>query len=156
MSCLLNSTSLCSECQSFGYCRKIRTRIVSADELKNHEYVRDVRATAYRQGVTFRRWRPYVVDKVWEYPGWFAGWDGKPTELDLDVFERPNIEYWFRDFCCKACPPNTKSHVRVEAVPRVIVLATILKALYPNEARLWGVRPANDNMRADNDNKRQD
>jgi len=145
--------SLCPRCLPLGYCRKTRTRIVSADELKNPEYVRDVRAAAFRLGVSFRRWSRYIVDEFSRYPGWIASWDGEPIELDFDDFEGLSSEYWFRDFCCTPCPAHVNPRVRKEAVRRVIALATILKALHPKEARHWGVRhAANDNMHADNDN----
>ena len=136
---------LCPSCLSLGYCRKNRVRIVSADELKNPEYTRDVRGAAYALAVPFRRWRDFAVNEYMNFEGWIASWSGHVVTLDTGVFERPNIEYWFRDFCCTPCPPDVRPRVRREAMARTIVLATILKARNPAAAQWWGVRPANDN-----------
>ena len=136
---------LCSECRLNGYCRRIVAPVVSDDQLKSPEYIRDLRNFAASRGVTAESWLDHLADLYRDYPGWIIGPDGQEELLDLEQFERPHIREWFRDFCNGVCPPDVTPRVRVEARERVRILATILAARYPVDAMLWGVRPANDN-----------
>ena len=140
--------TLCASCLTLGYCHKKCVPIVRDGHLDNPEFVRDVRASAYRLNVGYRRWHNFITAEYMKFDGWIMGPDGKETYLDTSVLERPSIDYWFRDFCCRPCPPETRPRVRRAARQRVIVLATILKASAPREAQQWGVRPANDNIPA--------
>ncbi len=58
--------------------------------------------------------------------------DGTGAEvfLDMDVFESPNIHFWFRDFC-KPISEAQRPRVRSEALARVVALSSILRANDP-------------------------
>ncbi|MEO0696960.1 MAG: hypothetical protein AAFY84_12765 [Pseudomonadota bacterium] len=146
------NNSLCQGCYSRGYCRRRVTHLVNDGDLFNPEYIRDLRASARRRGLTCDQWIEALADWYRDYPGWIADDAGREVFLDLDVFERPNIRDWFRSFCNTPCPPHIRPHVRPEARERVRVLATILSFVIPAEAALWGHRSANDNYASSNDN----
>lgn len=136
---------LCLNCLSRGYCRRLRVEIVGDEDLANPEYIRDLRAFALGLGVNDEDWREFVSDLYRDYRGWIARANGTEIFLDMDEFERPSIREWFRDFCCTPCPAHVTPRVKPEAWERVRVLATILSATYPHDARFWGLRGDNDN-----------
>lgn len=143
---------LCFNCLLIGYCRNTRTSLVTYAELKNPEFIRDLRETAFDEGVADTDWRDHVSDLYRDYRGWIGDDEANSPEdqelmLNMEEFEKPSIREWFRDFCCTPCPPHVNPRVRHEAWERVRVLATIMRARYPARASLWGVRPANHNRR---------
>lgn len=136
---------LCLYCLSNGYCRKLITPLVTDAELADPEFIRDLRNFASRLPLSYCDWLDGLSDLYKDYPGWIMGPDDKEVMLDMEQFEQPNIQYWFRDFCCTPCPPNVTPRVRKEARERVRVLATILRARFHGDALMWGLRAANDN-----------
>ena len=135
---------LCAQCFTEGFCRYMRVRLVTDDEIANPEFVRDVRAAAYAMRRTRDGWLEFLADAYRDYPGSVVDDDGEPVFLDMSVFESLGIRYWFRDFANTPCPPGIIPFVKGEARERVRVFATILKLLDPAPARMWGVRAAND------------
>lgn len=136
---------LCTFCLTGGYCRRLHTQIVSDVDLANPDFIRDLRAFAFRLGINDEDWQEYLTNLYRDYPGWIADANDHETFLDMEEFERPFIREWFRGFCCTPCPPDVQPRVRPEARERVRILATILKAHDPVPAMMWGVSPANDN-----------
>lgn len=136
--------ALCDGCWGGGYCRKRRAVMLSDAELGDAEIIRGVRATAYRQGVTPEHWRDHAANLYRDFPGWIADARGRAVFIDMEPLEEAGRE-WFEDFCCTPCPDHVTPRVRREAWERVRALGTILRAAFPVEAALWGVRPANDN-----------
>ena len=70
--------------------------------------------------------------------------DGREVPLDLEELEVPNLRFWMRDYACAPCRPGLRPRLRREARERMRVIATILRALDPLGATLWGVAVAND------------
>lgn len=137
---------LCPACYMLGYCKRLRTPVVSDRDINNPEWVRDLRNFGYSLGVSDVRWHEFVSNHYRDYRGSIIKADGSEIFLDMGEFERPGIREWFRDFVCTPCPPEMRPRVRIEARERVRVLGTILKARYPAVAQSWGVRPSNDNV----------
>jgi hypothetical protein len=135
---------LCLNCLRHGYCCKSTTAIVCVNDLKP-AFIRDVRTFAFSLGLTRDAWHETLVDWLRDYRGVIVDANGKPADLDTSVFETKSIRYWFRDTCCALPTPNGANYVQAEAQPRFIVMATILRATFPNESLMWGVRAANDN-----------
>lgn len=151
---------LCVDCLALGYCRDLKTAVVTDAELSNPEFIRDVRATAYRCGKSADGWLEFASNLYRDLTGRIvvrrcercrSHWDEqdcpccKEVWLDTEELEAPCFRDWCAEWCCTPCPANVRPLVRREAWERVRVLATILKASFPDEARHWGLRAANDN-----------
>lgn len=135
---------LCVQCLPLGYCRRLKARMVSDAELGDPEFIRDLRHHAYGLGFTRDAWVNKLADLYRDYPGTIVDAAGMEALLDMEVFECPGIRDWLRDFACTPCPADVTPRVRREAWERVRVMATIMRAVWPERAALWGVRPAND------------
>ena len=133
---------LCLSCTAGGACQRLTTRLVTVAELRNPEFVRDLRNHAASFGLTIDGWYPALENALIRYPGVFVSRSGHDVYLDMRVFRKCDYRYWFREFC-KPVSPRVSPRVREEALGRVIVLGSILKAYFPVKAALWGVRPAN-------------
>jgi len=138
----------CRCCDALDYCRNIKTRLVSDDEISNPEFIRDVRNFAYSLGVSSYYWRDYLNNLYRDYKGWIERSDGQDVFLNMRVFEFDTHRLWFRDFCCKPTRAHIRPYVRKEARGRAKILATILRATFPKKTMMWGVRAANDNRPA--------
>jgi len=138
--------NLCPFCLGHGYCRKLTTDMVTDAELADPGFIRDLRNFAFGLPLSCYDWLDGLNDLYRDYPGRIIGPDGGEVLLDMEQFERPNICYWFREFCCTPCPPDITPRVRKEARNRVRVLATILRACFPADAQFWGLRADNDNQ----------
>lgn len=134
----------CMQCIGQGFCPKISVRFVSEQQVKDSDYIRDLKAFARRLEISDCAWHEYLTDLYKDYPGWVIGPSGREVFLNMEEFERQGIREWFRDFL-RPCPDTVQPRVRREAVERVRILATILSAHCPVQSALWGVRPANDN-----------
>ena len=134
---------LCSCCVTLGYCRKLKSWIVTDEELNNPEFLRDVRITAGELGKTRDEWIEYLSNLYRDYPGRILDAQGEEVFLNMELLEEAS-PYWFRD-TCKAPLLRVTPRLRIEARERFRVMATILRACFPDKAQFWGVRPANDN-----------
>lgn len=134
---------LCGECILQGYCRNLRSRAVTSKEL-TPEFVRDLRRYAASLCITPDGWRDYLIAGYRDYAGRIVDQRGKEIALDTEVFTIKSIRYWFRDFC-RPCTNGMKPRIRRESRKRIIVMASILRALDPVAAMLWGKVIANDN-----------
>ena len=137
---------VCFDCLPDGICRNERTALVSDKALSTPEFIRDLRSFAYGLKVSSYHWHDVLCDLYRDYPGCIINENGEEVFLDMHVFEMPTIRDWFRDFCCTPVPATITPYVRGEARERARILATILKASYPKDAMMWGVRAANDNV----------
>ena len=135
----------CGCCDVLDHCRNIKTRLVSDSELSNPEFIRDVRDFAFSLDISSYRWREFLTNQLRDYHGWFEGADGKEAHLNMHIFEIESHRAWFRDFCCRPTKDHIKLYVRREARGRAKILATILRASFPDAAVMWGKRAANDN-----------
>lgn len=148
--------TLCPACIQKGLCRKRPSLIVAEHEL-TAAFVQDARNFAYRltqeTGLTAGEWIDYLVNAYRDHPGRIVDHTGREVWLDTDVLERPypedadgwfdatdEAEYdhrtWYRDNLMQPCgarPRRDNAH-------RLIVVLSILRARYPLDAMLWGVR----------------
>ncbi len=136
---------LCLNCLMRGYCRRLFIAVTTDDELDNSDYIRDLRGFAHSLNFNDEDWHEFLTELYRDFPGWIMDEDGAEVFLNMEEFERPSIREWFRDFCCKEVPGHVIPHVRIEARERARILATILRASFPIETRLWGLRADNDN-----------
>jgi len=139
----MRHVSLCAPCFLQGYCSRLIARPVTGAELRNGEFVRDLRLYASQLRIACDRWTNYLIDAYRDHPGIIVTSSGAEIELDTSVFDNPHQRYWFRDFC-KPVPAGVIPHIRREARERVRVMATILRAIDPRGTALWGIRAAND------------
>ena len=135
---------LCGYCYSADFCRNLTVRLVTDAELDNTDFHRDLRNHAYRLHLSPDRWATFLIDTYRDYPGTVRDGDGAAVDLNLKEFDDPNLRYWFRDTICTPLPAEVTPRVRCEARERFRILATLLKAIDPVAASLWGVRGAND------------
>mgnify|MGYP003633463004 FL=1 len=115
-------------------------------ELANPDFIRDVKSSARRLGIMPHAWLDALSDMYCHYKGCIVDSSGLEILLDLEPLERPHIREWFRDWVCAPLDSGTYPRVRRESRERIRVLATILRACFPDCARMWGVRAANDNV----------
>ena len=141
---------VCFDCLPDGICRNERIALVSDKALSDPEFIRDLRSFAYGLKVSSYHWHDFLCDLYRDYPGCIINENGEEVFLDMHVFEVPSIRDWFRDFCCTPVPATITPYVRGEARERARILATILKASYFQEAMMWGVSAANDNVLPEN------
>lgn len=134
---------LCPQCFLQGYCRTLRARLITDEELSSPFFLSDVRSYAYRLDISCDVWPGFLTDAYRDYPGTIRNAQGRPVDLDTEVLDAPSIRYWFRD-TCKPVVGNAVPRLRIEARERFRVVATILRARDPAGTRLWGVRAAND------------
>lgn len=113
-------------------------------ELVSWRYRWDVRKKAHSLDFTPVEWVEAIHDLYSQYSGWIVDADGNEVFLDMNEFERPHIREWFRDWVCDLPANPEMQRLHSASVERIRILATILKALYPNQAQIWG-KAANDN-----------
>ena len=138
----------CGCCDVLDYCRNIKSQLVSDSELSDPEFIRDVRNFAHSLNISSYHWREYLNNLYRDYKGWIEGPDGSEIFLNMRVFEFEHARLWFRQFCCTPTRDHIKPYVRREARGRAKIVATILRASFPDAAMMWGKRAANDNEAA--------
>lgn len=150
--------SLCPLCPFSASCKR-GVRLVSDKELSNGEFVRDVRNFAAGLGKRPADWLDYVLKLYASFEGCIVDGRGRPAHLDTTIFLPTDqeiddgvgavIEYrmrnWFEETFATPVPENVTPHVRIEAKGRFLIVASILRARFPAQAAMWGVRAANDN-----------
>lgn len=141
----------CRHCQMIGICERLVAQLFSDRELYREYFLYDFRAflVSYtiKHDLCFSEWLDHLCDLYRDYRGRIKGADGQEVFLDMSVFEVPHIREWFRDFI-RLVPPGVQPRLRPEARERVRVLATIMRANFPSEGMMWGLRAANDNAPA--------
>lgn len=136
-------TALCTQCFGQDYCTRLRTRMVSEDEISDPNIIRAIRKSARELKISSHRWRDVCVNAVRDYPGLIIDQRGAVIDLDLDVFETDGIREWFRAFC-KERPHTIRPRVRRSVRKRVRTFATILRIIDPVGSSMWGAVVAND------------
>lgn len=169
--------SLCTACILYGFCRKNYSPIVIDAELNNPLFVGSVRQHCYKltkhHQLTPSKWHEFVIDLLRDTKVKIINRGGSEALVDTSVFEASDIEIdagleyqvrerirgWFKATCCAPVNSYHQLHVRREARPRFITLATVICAAYPEEAIAWPrIWAANDNSKlpsAANDNNPQ-
>lgn len=137
--------TLYCNCFPLGYCRNRQSRIVGNRDLANPDFVRDVHDFALALRIPCDAWLDKLTDHYRDLPGCVVDQSGQEVEIDMGCFETDGIRYWFRDWVNTPWSVDYMPKLRAESKPRVIALATILRATYPAESILWGIRAANDN-----------
>lgn len=144
----MRNFSFCSACLTLGYCKKRLSRVVTDNEIKNAEFVRDVRSFAFRLGVHPTSWPDFIMDLYRSFPGRIVDSSNREVFLETDeMLDDPAIVGWFKDWACTAPSRTGALRVRKQAYERVRIVATILRAQHPGPAQFWGIRSkaANDN-----------
>lgn len=136
-------------------------------ELDSPLIVRDVRTTAYAAARAYNLtpscYLNFLADQCRDFKGIFVDQFGFETYPNIErVFEASekalfssggdaekhieSVRKWFKEWCCSPPSPSYKRqpHVKCEARERVRVVATILRASFPEIARSWGARPYGD------------
>lgn len=135
--------NLCAECYLSGYCRRLTSRAVTPEDT-TPAFIADVRSFMRNLAISRDRWVPFLDRAYCDYPGRIVDAGGEEVMLDTGVLDASGIRYWFRDLC-RPMPQRVRPHLRRQAKARFLVMASILRAIYPVEASLWGVVIANDN-----------
>ncbi|MDH5721904.1 MAG: hypothetical protein OEY94_01100 [Alphaproteobacteria bacterium] len=145
-----------------------RSCLVTDAELKNPEFVRDVRNFACAMGLQPSDWKPFLTDELEAYPGKIINRHYQEVELNLELFElddetilhsdsktlanaNDNVCEWFETWCCTPCPDGKRSRLNEETKEKFRIVATILRARNPGAAQFWGLKG-----KAANDNNPQD
>lgn len=169
--------SLCTDCFLYGFCRKNYSPIVIDSELNNPVFVGSVRQHCFKltrqHQLTPSKWHDFVIDLLRDTKVTIISRSGLEALVDTSVFEasdiqidtgfehhvRERIRGWFKATCCTPINSYHQLHVRREARPRFIALASVICAAYPDEAITWPrIWTANDNLhlpQAANDNNPQ-
>lgn len=138
----------CLRCISLGFCPKVFSTVFSDSELSRDHFLADFRTFLVRYSFEQRllpsQWHDHLCGLYRDYRGWIKDREGSEVFLNMEVFEHPNIREWFRDFI-RPISPGVHPRLRAETKERVRVFATIMRAHFPEEAMMWGVRAANDN-----------
>lgn len=160
--CLLENGCLFETCLAICRVRFPPTHfvpLVSDLDIANPDFIRDLREFTARFGLKASEWRKTLVELYSRFDGLIidATWrriylSFEPLEAtEHEIFEgngalaESRIQDWFEDTLCKPCPDGVTPYVRCEARERFRVVGTILRAAYPHESMMWGVRAANDN-----------
>lgn len=136
---------LCVTCFGLGYCKKLFSHIVTDRELENPHFREDVRQFARSLNVSPTEWRDYLADLYCHYAGRIVDRNGVESFLAMEEFEVPYVREWFRDWINVEPSASGTTRLRSESRERIRVLATILRATFPEKAFTWGMRAANDN-----------
>lgn len=151
--------SYCPYCISRGPCKR-GARLVDDYELSNPEFLRDVRNFAARLSIRPCDWLDYILDLLSRFDGCLVDATGKPAWLDTEAFLPTDEEIdlgqassidarmrnWFDETFSAPVPHDVAPRIRREARERFRVVATTLRAQFPADAVMWGVRAANDNF----------
>lgn len=137
--------NLCWHCIGLGYCKKLSSRLVSDRELENPYFREDVRQFARSLEVPAAEWRDYLLELYCHYPGRIVDKDGAETFLNMEEFEVPHVREWCRDWINASPSTSGASRLRSESRERIRILASILRAVFAEEAFRWGMRAANEN-----------
>ncbi|MEM6413523.1 MAG: hypothetical protein AAF720_02575 [Pseudomonadota bacterium] len=125
---------VCSNCIIEGVCQARVVRLVSDAEIEDPNFVIKVRRLAATLSVPHDGWLEFLSRLYCDYDGIIVDKSGNETFLDLEVFEEPNIRFWFRDFC-KAPVENVR--VKKKTRERIRTFATLLRAYFPKELGGW-------------------
>ena len=101
--------------------------VVTEAQIMRPGFVRATKNYSASLGVPWRNWHGFVTDFYRDVPVIFINDRMQEVHLNMEVFETPSIDYWFRDFV-KPVPDDVNPIVRREAKGRVIILATLMRA----------------------------
>lgn len=149
----------CPLCPCRARCAR-GVRLVNDRELSNPEFVRDVRDFGFGLSKRPSEWLDFVLELFARFEGCVIDDRGHPVRLNTEIFLPTDkqisdgvgavIEYrmrnWFEETFATPVPESVTPHVRIEAKERFRIVATILRARFPAQAAMWGVRAANDNF----------
>jgi len=102
-------------------------RLVSDAELRDPEFIREMRNYGASLDVPYERMRDWITTFYANAPIIFR--DGKHREIFVQTshFEVPNFDFWARDFCTQV-PDDVRPHVRREAWERTRAFTSLLRA----------------------------
>lgn len=112
-------------------------RLVTDGELRNSDFLKDVRTFASKLRIPRRRIVDWLVDGIRDARTILLDEQGRPVEIDFDEIERDHIDLWFRDWATRPAAHVT-CRVREESRERVRLVATMLRMIFPKESTVWG------------------
>lgn len=151
---------LCRKCPLSACRQKHSSKLVTDGELKNPDFVRDVKSFGADLKVAASEWLDFCLNLLSRQDVDFIDPYGNVVDLDIEAllpsdedidegrgaaFEA-RIRNWFSETFCNPVPDEVIPRIRVEARERFRIVATILRAQFPCAAMMWGVRAANDNI----------
>lgn len=111
--------------------------LVTDEELKNAQFLRDTRVFASKLPVSRRAFVDFLVNGVRDSDSEVIDADGNPVEIDFEELERANIDLWVRDWATFPAA-QAACRVRAESRERVRLVATMLRMIFPKESSVWG------------------
>lgn len=121
-------------------------RLVTDAELESGVFVTDVKTFASRLRIPRRRFVDWLTDGYRDAEVYIVDEEGNPVDLDFEALEeedgdevRNRIEDWLKDWL-KRPERHFTPRLRVEARERVRLVATLLRAIFPKESVVWGMR----------------
>jgi hypothetical protein len=139
---------VCTKCLRLGFCRRRIVRVVSDAELAQAAFIEDARVTIgerLRSSPDGVENIDYIANLYRDFRGRVIGPDDDEVFLDTELLEGETAKDWLREFVRERGPRQRAAYVRDEARERFRVVATIIRAAFPDDAMMWGVRAANEN-----------
>lgn len=123
-------------------------KVITDVELFNDNYRLDALNTIGidLDDITHRQCKDYLTDLYRDLNGTFIDAVGAEIFLDLEpIWEA--CDEWFRDAIQTSAPKIKPLKIRAENRERLRGIISLYRAYYPSKAMLWGVRPANQNIK---------
>lgn len=125
----------CATCGSETCAGPRRVALLHDRHLANPHFIRALREFLARKRISRLRMLDWLMGILRDNPcAEFVDASGRIVDLDFDVLEIDQIEWWFKDFC-QAPKPGVRPRVKRVARPRIRVVASILRVGYPATMR---------------------
>lgn len=141
---------VCTKCLRLGFCRRNTVRVVSDAELAQAAFIEDAQVSIgarLRSSPDNIEHIDYLTDLYRDFRGRVIGPDGGEVSLDTELLEGETARSWLREFIRPRGPRERAAYLRSQAKERFRVVATIIRAAFPDDAMMWGVRASNENLR---------
>ena len=112
---------------AFGFYLQGIFELTSERELRDPEFIREMRSYAASLDVPYERMRDYITTWYARAPIIFRDDQFNEVFVDTSTFEFENSRYWFRSFCTEV-PDNVRPRVRKEAWERTRAFTSLLRA----------------------------
>lgn len=113
-------------------------RLMTDDELRNHQLINNVKEFCRKIALPRRRIRDFCLEGMRDSPALLVGSGGDAVEANLEaVLDDDGFEFWYRDWIKHPVPAHVAA-VHPASIDRVIFLITALKMIFLRESRAWG------------------
>ena len=117
--------------------------LVTDSQLRNPAYLHDMRVFTASLDISPDDWPDFICDLYRDFRGLVVDQEGHTIGLNTDLLD--TYREWYRDWANKPVVPGIMPRLRKEAKARIRVIATILRAAFPEQTSSWGDEPSNDN-----------